>query len=112
MSERRGKYNARKVEIDGHKFDSAAEARRYQDLKLAEKAGEIRDLELQHKFPLVVNDIKVGIYLCDFIYREVSSGRVVVEDVKGYRKGGAYAMFRLKAKLVSAIYGIKITEIE
>ena len=35
------KYGNRKVEIDGVTFDSIAEARRYQELKLLETAGEI-----------------------------------------------------------------------
>lgn len=110
MSERRGKYNARKVEIDGHIFASWAEARRYSELKLLESAGEIRDLELQHKFPLVVNDVKIGIYICDFIYHDVKSGQAVVEDVKSVatRK---IPVYRLKKKLMLALYGIEIQEV-
>jgi hypothetical protein len=103
------KLHAKKVEIDGFVFASKAESRRYLGLKLMEANGDIRDLELQHKFPLVVNDFKVCDYIADFVYHE--GGRVVVEDVKGYRGGSTYAVFRIKAKLVEALYGIRIVEV-
>ncbi|MDE6182522.1 MAG: DUF1064 domain-containing protein [Eubacteriales bacterium] len=46
------KYNNKKIKIDGIKFDSKAEAKRYQQLKLMEQAGLIKDLVLQPKFLL------------------------------------------------------------
>jgi len=79
---RTNKYGNKKVEIDGYKFDSKAEARRYQELKLLEKAGEITNLELQPKFELVPKTAKrrAVTYTADFAYWE--NGRDVVEDVK------------------------------
>lgn len=106
MTERRAKYNAIRTEVDGIKFASQAEARRYQELKILEASGEIKDLKLQHKFPIMVNEIKVCVYICDFIYREVSINRVVVEDVKGVKT----PEYRLKKKLMFACYGIEIRE--
>ena len=50
---RTNKYGNKKVEIDGYTFDSQAEARRYQELKLLEKAGEINHLKLQPKYDLI-----------------------------------------------------------
>ena len=47
------KYRNRKTTIDGIAFDSKAEARRYAELKLLERAGEIKDLELQPKYRLL-----------------------------------------------------------
>lgn len=44
MSERRGKYNARKCEADGYTFDSAAEYRRYNELVLLQRTGALSDL--------------------------------------------------------------------
>ena len=44
---RRHKYSARPTEVDGIRFDSKAEARRYTELRTLEKAGEISHLELQ-----------------------------------------------------------------
>jgi hypothetical protein len=97
------KYRAQPVVIDGIRFASKAEARRYGQLKLLEKAGEISGLQLQPKFPIVVNGVKVCAYIADFAYF-TATGRVV-EDVKGVQT----PMFRLKRKLVEAIYpGVQI----
>jgi len=106
---KRNKYNARKTMVDGVTFDSAKESRRYSELKLLEKAGVIHSLTLQPRFDLIVNGTKCGFYKADFKY--VENSREVVEDVKGLKRGGAYAIFRLKKKLVKAIYGIDIVEI-
>jgi hypothetical protein len=83
-----------------------AEANRYKELKLLQAHGSIRNLELQPSFPIVVNGVKVGKYLADFRYeREDARGWVsVTEDVKGMET----AVFRLKAKLVKALYGLTI----
>jgi len=102
------KYHAARTEVDGIVFASKAEAARYCELKLLQGAGEITGLELQPKFPLIVNGKKVATYIADFRYTE--RGEVVVEDVKSVatRK---IAVYRLKIKLVQAIYGIEICEV-
>jgi len=46
------KYKAKKIEIDGIKFDSIAEGEFYQRLKYEKNIGEIKDFELQPKFIL------------------------------------------------------------
>ena len=86
---RRNKYNAKKIKIDGHTFDSKREAARYRELKLFLKAGEIRDLVLQPRFLLQdeffdKNEVKHKKieYVADFLYID-KAGRNVVEDVKG-----------------------------
>ena len=106
---KRSKYGNVKVEVDGHKFDSKAEGARYWDLKQLERAGEIADLELQPKFPLLVHGIRVAEYRADFRYRD-ADGAIVVEDVKSEitRKKEVY---RLKKKMVQAQYGIEIVEV-
>jgi len=101
------KYRAVPVTIDGIRFASKAEARRYTDLLLMERGGAIRDLELQPRYPLVVNGVKVGTYVADFRYVD-EAGRVVVEDVKGVRT----AVYRIKRLLMRALYGIEIEEVE
>lgn len=98
------KYKAVKVEIDGIKFDSKKEGRRYRQLKLLEKAGEISNLSLQPRFDLIVNGAKCGFYKADFKYTE--NGKEVIEDVKGMLT----PVYRLKKKLVKAIYNIDIFE--
>ena len=47
------KYNNSKVVVDGITFDSRREAKRYRELSLLLRAGEIRNLELQKRFELV-----------------------------------------------------------
>jgi hypothetical protein len=75
------KFGARKVELDGHTFASAAEAARYSQLKLLERAREIKALGVHPAYPLSVNGVLIGKYTADFVYYE--GGRQIVEDVKG-----------------------------
>lgn len=101
------KYHATPTMVDGIRFASRAEANRYGELKMLARAGEITDLELQPRFPLVVNGVKVGTYVADFRYRD-RGGATVTEDVKGVRT----AVYRIKARLVTALYGFEIAEVE
>jgi hypothetical protein len=99
------KYGAIRTEVDGITFASKAEARRYDELKLMLKAGAISRLDIQPRFPLTVNGVTVGAYVGDFAYMD--NGKLVVEDVKGVKT----PVYRLKAKLVRALYGIEIVEV-
>ena len=101
------KYNAKRTVVDGISFHSKAEAARYSDLKLLERAGVIFKLELQPAFPCVVNKKKICVYKADFKYH-LKNGKWVIEDVKGYRT----QIYKIKKKLVEALYGIEITEIQ
>lgn len=87
------------------RFASKKEARRYNELYLLERAGQITDLKEKTRYPLVVNGVKVCEYEDDFSYRE--NGVLVVEDTKGMRT----AVYKLKAKLMRAVLGITIREI-
>lgn len=127
---RQNKYHAVKV----GEFASKKEARRFQQLQIMQKAGEIDDLKRQVKFVLIpaqrefCNEIyskgrKKGCfkpgkilerelsYYADFTYIDVNTGKLVVEDVKGYRGGGAYEVFKIKRKLMLHIYGIRVMEV-
>lgn len=95
---KRSKYLNKRAEIDGRKFHSLSEAKRYQELKLLEHSGQISTLILQPRFPLFVEGFKVATYVGDFQYSE--SGRVIVEDVKGF----ATDVFKLKAKIFKICY--------
>ena len=106
MTQRQGKYNAKKAEVDGFIFASRREANRYSELKLMEYAGEIKDLELQPKYPCEVNGQLVCTYIADFRYH-LKSGREVVEDAKGVKTD----VYRLKNKLVQALHGVVIVEV-
>ena len=96
---KRSKYGA--VRVDG--FDSQREATVYQTLRVRELAGQIRDLRRQPVFVCQVNGLKVCEYRSDFLWTD-SAGDLHVADVKGF----ATREFRLKAKLVRALFGIEI----
>ena len=105
---KRPKYGNRKVKMGDLTFDSAKEAKRWGELQFMVKAGEIRNLERQVRFPIIVNGVKVCTYVADYVYDEMA-GRVV-EDVKSAftRKDPVY---RLKNKLMKACHGIDIREV-
>lgn len=99
----RRKFGNRKTEIGGITFDSALEAKKWQELQLMERAGLISDLQRQVRFDLIVNDLKVCGYIADFVYTE--NGKTVVFDAKGM----ILREFKLKARLFKAIHGFDIT---
>ena len=92
---------------DWQRLDHYGEAHRYRQLCLRVRAGEISDLELQPRYPLVVNGVNVGTYVADFRYVETATGATVTEDFKGFRT----PLFKLKAKLVRALYGVEVVEV-
>jgi hypothetical protein len=104
------KYHNRKTEVDGIEFHSAAEARRYGELKLMVRAGVIDDLVTQPRWDLPVNGLIVGRYVGDFSYVQRDTGQLVVEDVKS--DPTKTAIYRLKKKLMLAIHGLTIMEVE
>ena len=105
---RRTKYNvgARdKRTVDGILFDSIKEAKRYSELKLLSRTGEVVLFLLQT--PVYFKG--GGKYVMDFLVFW-SDGRVTFEDVKSpaTRKKETY---RFKKRLVEAELGIEITEV-
>ena len=96
------KFRAIPTELDGIKFASRKEARRYRELRLLEKSGELLFFLRQVPFHLPAN-VK---YVCDFLcfWKDET---VTVEDVKGIKT----PLYILKKKQVEAIYPIEITEI-
>lgn len=119
------KYHNKKITIEGLTFDSKREAKRYQELRLLEKAGKIRDLRTQVKFVLIPAQREPDIigpkggkkpgkllerecaYIADFVYRDIATDRTEVEDTKGMRT----ADYILKRKMMLYFYGIRIREI-
>jgi hypothetical protein len=117
MSQRHSNhYGNAPTTVDGIRFASKAEARRYGELKLAQLAGQIRDLELQPRFMLVEGCILDGRrkpalrYTADFAYH-LPDGRLVVEDVKGGNatRTEAYVMRR---HLMKALLSIEVVEVQ
>ncbi len=108
----RHKYGAQATVTAGIRFPSKAEARRWDELVLLERAGEIRELEPHPAYPIVVHGPDgrpriVAVYVADSRYRAGPEGILTIEDVKGIRT----PVYRLKKRLVEAIYDITITEI-
>lgn len=100
------KYHAIPTTVDGIRFASKREAKRYALLKLLAQAGEISELRLQPSFPLRVNGELVCTYVADFQYVN-KSGVCIIEDSKGMRT----SVYKIKRKLMRACYGIEIQEV-
>lgn len=99
------KYRAKRCQIDGIKFDSLAEGRRYSLLKLMQENGHISDLECHPKYDFHIDGQKICTYIADFRYFDKRTHCRTVEDVKGVKT----AAFQIKRKLMRAINGIEIT---
>lgn len=102
------KYHAVPTIVDGKRFASRKEARRYTELKLLERAGEIFTLQTQVPFVLLKKSEHGGAvkYVADFTYID-KTGRQVVEDTKGYRTD----VYKLKKRLMAELLGIEIVEV-
>jgi hypothetical protein len=110
------KYRAQPTVVDGIRFDSKKEARRWQELNLLKKAGKVDGIILQPRFLIEVNGTPVKIrserypngrkvvYVADFSYWDVDEQDRVIEDVKGMDT----PVSRLKRALVEAIYGYQV----
>ena len=110
------KYKNIKVMIDGLKFDSMKEGKRYYELKLMQEKGLIEDLKIHEPFRLVDavrldGRKKPAIrYFADFVYMLPQSKTMVVEDVKS-EKTRKLRAYRDRKHMMMAFYGIEITEI-
>lgn len=93
------KYRSKRTEIDGHKFHSLVEGRRYKELKRQEAKGYIENLTLQPRYKILhpVTKKLICTYVGDFRYER--KGEVIVEDVKGVLTD----TFRLKSKLMKCM---------
>lgn len=112
---RKSKYRNKKTKIDGYPgivFDSRKEARHFLRLKEREKRGEINSLKLQPKFKLTVNDVHVCYYIADFSYYTESDedNLLIVEDVKSPITS-RNPVFRLKKKLMKAVWNVEVIEV-
>lgn len=98
------KYGAKKKVVDGIKFDSTAEANRYEALKARQEKGEISELTMQPSYKIVVNDVMICTVKLDFEYLYHATGEYITEDVKGLDT----PVSRLKRKLVLAHHGVDV----
>ena len=101
------KYGNKPCVVDGQKFHSQLEAKRYSELSLLQRAGKISQLQTQVAFALEVQGHKICKYIADFVYME--SGTLVVEDTKS--AATVTQAYTIKKKLMKALHGIDIVEV-
>jgi hypothetical protein len=110
---KRAKYgNIRSRCAQGKAHASKLEARRCDELHLLQRVGAITELQAhpQRRFDFHVvarERVKIGTYVADFTYLKRGTGALItVEDCKGV----ATPVYRLKKKLMLALYGIEVQE--
>lgn len=120
---KQSKYHNQPITVDGIRFDGKNEMRRFNFLKLMEKAGEISNLRYHVKFELIPQITREEIvhlktkdkvvtkvvqsaryYEADFVYLN-KQGEEIVEDFKGQETD----LFKFKAALFFYKYGKQIT---
>jgi len=110
----RNKFNAIKVKTEHGTFDSKKEYAYFKRLMIQKKAvntsDRVTDIQTQVRYNIDVEGKRICFYKLDFKVR-YADGRVEHVDVKGLKKGAAYQVFRIKKKLVEAIYDISIIEV-
>ena len=112
------KYGNLKAEEDGHKFDSQKEYKRYKQLRMLERTGQIKDLQHHVKFeiaPAVHFPSKKSpslprYYEADFVYTITKTGQRIVEDVKSTTTA-KNQLYLLKKHLMMDKHGIEIQEV-
>jgi hypothetical protein len=97
------KYRNEPAEACGMKFPSKRQARRWQELQLLSRAGEIKSLIPEVSIP-IGGGRRMRI---DAYYVRASTGECVWEDAKGY----ATAEWKLKRDIAQELYGITITTV-
>lgn len=108
----RSKYGNKKVELEGHIFDSKSEARYFKELQLRQKVGDISFFRLQPKYQVMPGFEKGGKkhqaihYIADFEIHHLD-GSIEVVDVKS--EGTITQVFRIKEKLFHRKFPHKLT---
>lgn len=117
---KRNKFNAKATVVDGERFDSAKEAKRWIQLRLLEQAGEISHLERQPKFkltcglrPILIRSERYkngrqAVYTADFSY--FNGEHRIIEDVKS--SATRTESYVLRKAIVEAMFpAVRIVEV-
>lgn len=129
--QRQSKYHNEPTTVNGIKFDSKKEARRYEELMVMLHAGEIRNLRLQAQYTLQESfitpegtRIRAIKYVADFAYEKRGVMRrggpcdpvgveqywhPVVEDVKS--RATKTPQYEMKKKMMYEKFRIEIREV-
>ncbi len=109
MWERKSKYGNVSTLYNGRTFASKLEANHAGELDMLRRAKEpdqqVKSVEYQYRIPVEVNGVRICTYVADF-YVLFADGHKEVHETKGFKT----AVYKLKKKLVEAIYGEKIME--
>ena len=107
------KYGAKRATVGDEKFSSKREAKRWVELQLLQRGGEIHDLRRQVPIALIGSkDMirtptgRVMTYVADFIYFDCRANAEVIEDSKGYPT----PEYKLKRAILAA-QGVTIVEV-
>ena len=108
------KFRNKRVTVGDTTYDSMAEMRHCEGLKLRLKSKDIFDLQLQRRFKLEVKGQLICTYIADATFLD-AKGLLHVQDVKGGKggkdRGTRTPEYRIKVKLMKAIYGIDVEEV-
>lgn len=114
LNQKPNKFNARKVTCSDGVFDSIKEYKFFLQLKAQMKAAnpdfKVVSIERQVRYDIEIAGQKIGFYKLDYL-ATYANGKKRYFDVKGCRTGSAYQLFKLKKKIVQAIYVIEIEEV-
>jgi hypothetical protein len=106
------KYRNKPQIIDGIRFDSIREAKRWQELLLLARVGKITQLERQVVYELAPKVKLLGDkrtrpavrMVIDFRYWDKETGEMVLEDAKG----DIDPVWRLKQHLLKTVHGLDV----
>lgn len=106
----KSKYKNVKIEENGIVYSSKKEYEYSKQLENLKKHNIIEDYCSQVTFHLTINEQLICRYIADYVvfYHD---GSFAVIDVKGYKSGQAYSIFKLKKKLMKALLNIEIIEV-
>lgn len=93
------------ISYDGQIFHSRAERDRYTDLKYLEQMGQIEGFKRLHLVKLMINDILITTWRCDFIVYLPGGERRFESCIENYT-----SEYLIKKRLFKVIYAADIFE--
>lgn len=108
------KYRNKPCQVGAEKYRSQRERDRHQALLMMQRTGRIADLKREVPYELAPGVKIIGEkrkrpavrYVADFLYRDMRTGSLVIEDAKGVQT----PLYRLKKHLMKTVHGIDVVE--
>jgi hypothetical protein len=101
------KYHAKKIQVDGHTFDSLLEAQWYGTLGMWAQAGAITPPLLQVRFSLGQHYQVERVWIADFVWIDLQTGGLVVADAKGF----STPEYKRKRRTFQQLYQLSVLEL-